>query len=144
MLDYEKLLNQNMQNVLKDILKQIEQNGISGNNHLYITFLTTHKNVKIPKWLKEKYPEDMTIVIQYEYYNLKIEKEYFFITLSFNDIKVNLKIDYNAVLSFADPSANFGLKLKTAKPNVNIKKIIKKKKTKEKSNVINFSNFKKN
>ena len=144
MLDYEKFLNQNMQNVLKDILKQIEQNGISGNNHLYITFLTTHKNVKIPKWLKEKYPEDMTIVIQYEYYNLKIEKEYFFITLSFNDIKVNLKIDYNAVLSFADPSANFGLKLKTIKPNVNINKIIKKKNNKEKSNVINFSSFKKN
>ena len=144
MLDYKKILNQNMVNVLKDILQTINKNGLSNFNQLYITFVTNHKNVKIPNWLQEKYPEEMTIILQYEYYNLKINKDSFQVLLSFNDIKANLKIGYDAVISFADPSANFGLKLKTKESN---KKIINKKikevDTKNKDNIINFSNFKK-
>ena len=144
MLDYKKILNQNMVNVLKDILLTINKNGLSNLNQLYITFVTNHKNVKIPNWLQEKYPEEMTIILQYEYYNLKINKDSFQVSLSFNDIKANLKIGYDAVISFADPSANFGLKLKTKESN---KKIINKKikevDTKNKDNIINFSNFKK-
>ncbi len=139
MLNYQKILNQNMINVFKDILINIKDKGLESNNHLYITFLTKNKNVIIPKWLSDKYPKEMTIVIQYEYYDIEIKKEYFNITLSFNDIKTKLKIGYNSIISFADPSANFGLKLK----NTEIKKI-KKNDNKEKDNVINFSNFKKN
>ena len=117
MLDYQKILNQNMLNVLKVVLKNIKENGLSNQNHLYITFLTNDKNVIIPKWLKDKYPEEMTIIIQYEYYDIKIENDFFEITLSFNDVKTKLKIGYDAVISFADPSANFGLKLKSINLN---------------------------
>ena len=148
MIDYQKILNQNMISVLKDILKKISKEGLSNNNHLYVTFITNHKKVEIPEWLKKKYPQEMTIVIQYEFYDLEVFKDYFSIVLSFNNLKTKLKIGFDSVNSFADPSANFGLQLK---------KLINKNKEKEdnknnnnnnnklenKNNVINFSKYKK-
>ena len=143
MIKYQKILDKNMLNVFKDILINIRDKGLSNNNHLYITFFTNHKNVKLPNWLKQKYPEEMTIVIQYEYYDLQINKNNFSISLSFNDIKTNLIIDYDSIISFADPSANFGLILKK---NVSQKKLDKNidSKNSKNNNVINFSNYKKN
>ncbi len=143
MIEYQKILDNNMLNVFKDILINIRDKGLSNNNHLYITFLTNHKKVELPNWLKRKYPEEMTIVIQYEYYDLEINKKNFSISLSFNDIRTNLKIDYSAIVSFADPSANFGLILKKNKFQRKVSKKIEKQKS-NKDNVINFSNFKKN
>ena len=132
-----------MINVFKDTLKNIRDNGLSNNNHLYITFITNHKNVELPNWLKQKYPEEITIVIQYEYYNLEVNKKFFSISLSFDDVKADLKIDFNSIVSFADPSANFGLILQK---NITQKKVNKKLLDNEskKNNVINFSNYKKN
>ena len=142
MLDYEKILHQNILNVLIDILKNIKENGLKNNNHLYITFKTNHKMVEIPNWIKQKYPKEMTIVIQYEYYNLNINSNNFSITLSFNDVKANLKIGYDSILSFADPSANFGLILKKKeKPKKNSNRL---RNNKSKHNVIEFSDYKKN
>ena len=143
MIDYQNILNKNMLKVFKDILINIRDNGLSNHNHLYITFFTNHQNVELPNWLKQKYPEEMTIVIQYEYYNLEINRNNFSISLSFNDIKTDLKIGYNSIISFADPSANFGLILQNNKNQKKVNKKIEKKKS-NKNNVINFSNFKKN
>ena len=143
MIEYQKILNKNMLNVFKDILKNIRDNGLSNNNHLYISFLTNHKNIQLPNWLKQKYPQEMTIIIQYEYHDLKINNNNFSISLSFNDIKTNLTIDYNAIISFADPSANFGLILQKNKNQKKLKRNLDNKKSKE-GNVINFSNYKKN
>jgi len=143
MIEYQKILYKNMLDVFKDILTYIRDNGLSDNNHLYITFSTNHKNVDLPNWLKKKYPEEMTIVIQYEYYDLEINKNNFSVSLSFNDIKTSLKIDYNSIISFADPTANFGLILQKNKVQKKDYKKIEEKKL-NKNNVINFSNFKKN
>ena len=77
MIEYQNILDKNMLNVFKDILINIREKGLSNNNHLYVTFSTNHKNVEIPNWLKQKYPEEMTIVIQYEYYDLEINKNNF-------------------------------------------------------------------
>ena len=143
MIEYQKILDKNMLNVFKDVLTFIRDNGLSDNNHLYITFSTNHKNVELPNWLKQKYPEEMTIVIQYEYYNLKINNDNFSILLSFNDFKTKLVIDYNSIVSFADPSANFGLILQKNKIQKKVNKKLEDNKSK-KDNVINFSNYKKN
>ena len=143
MIEYQKILDKNMLNVFKDILKNIKDNGLSNNNHLYITFLTNHKNVELPNWLKQKYPQEMTIIIQYEYYDLEINKNNFSITLSFDNIKTNLKINYDSIVSFADPSANFGLILQKSKIKKKVNKKLESNKSK-KDNVINFSNYKKN
>ena len=143
MIEYQKILDKNMLNVLKDILVNIRDNGLSGNNHLYITFLTKHREVILPDWIKEKYPQKMTVVLQYEFYDLEINKGNFSISLSFNNIKTNLIIGFNAIISFADPSANFGLILQKDKVQKNIKKKLRESKTK-KNNVINLSEYKKN
>ena len=142
MLDYDKILNENMLNVFKEILRSIKDNGLEGNNHLYITFLTNNKNVQLPKWIKQKFPEEMTIVIQYEYYNLEINKDNFSITLSFNDIKSKLKISYESIVSFADPSANFGLILQKNKIQKKFRNNLESNKS-IKNNVIDFSSYKK-
>ena len=143
MIEYQKILDKNMLNVFKDILKNIKDSGLSNNNHLYITFLTDHKKVELPNWLKQKHSQEMTIIIQYEYYDLEINKNDFSITLSFGDIKTNLKINYNAIVSFADPSANFGLILQKSKIKKKVNKQLETNISK-KDNVINFSNYKKN
>ena len=143
MIEYQKILDKNMLNVFKDVLIDIKNSGLSNKNHLYITFFTNHKNVELPNWLKQKYPEEMTIVIQYEYNDLEVNKNNFLISLSFDDIKTKLKIDYNSIISFADPSANFGLILQKNKVQKNLKKNLENKKAKNKSNVINFSHYKK-
>jgi len=149
MADYQKILNNNLLNVCIDILKDIEKNGLDGNNHLYITFKTNNLKNIVPNWLLQKYPNEMTVVIQHEYYHLSVNKNDFNIGLSFNNKKSDLKISFDSITSFADPSANFGLNYQFNKSD---KEIVKKKKkdlkNKEKeydaSNVINFSNFKKN
>jgi hypothetical protein len=110
-IDYSKILKKNMINVLKDVLINIKKNGLQEGHHLYITFKTSDKKVIIPQWLLDKFPIEMTIVIQYEYWNYDVANDHFTITLSFSKIKTDLMIPFSSVISFVDPYANFGLKL---------------------------------
>ena len=149
MIEYQQILNKNLLNVFIEILKEVEKKGLDGNNHLYITFATNNSKTSVPDWLLQKYPNEMTIVIQHEYYHLSVNNKNFDIGLSFNNKKSNLTISFDSIISFADPSSNFGLNYQFNKSiNKNDKKtVIKKKKSikkKSSSNVINFSNYKKN
>ena len=149
MIEYQKILNKNLLNVIIEILKEIEKKGLDGNNHLYITFATNNSKTSIPNWLLQKHPSEMTIIIQHEYYHLSVNKKNFNVGLSFNNKKCDLKISFDSIISFADPSANFGLNYQFNKTiNENNKKSSKKKKKSLKknnsSNIINFSNYKKN
>ena len=149
MIQYQKILNKNLLNVFIEILKEVEKKGLDGKNHLYVTFATNNSKTLVPYWLLQKYPNEMTIVIQHEYYNLLINKKNFKIGLSFNNRKCDLTISFDSVISFADPSSNFGLNYQFNKTiDANDKKaLVKKKKSVKKnnsSNVINFSNYKKN
>jgi len=149
MIQYQKILNKNLLNVFIEILKEIEKKGLDSKNHLYVTFATNNPKTSVPDWLLQKYPSEMTIVIQYEYYHLSVNKKNFNIGLSFNNKKCDLIIPFDSIISFADPSSNFGLNYQFNKTTVeDYKKILveKKKSVKKKksSNVINFSNYKKN
>ena len=149
MIQYQKILNKNLLNVFIEILKEVEKKGLDGKNHLYVTFATNNSKTSVPDWLLQKYPNEMTIVIQHEYYNLSINKTDFKIGLSFNNRKCDLIISFDSVISFADPSSNFGLNYQFNKTIVdeNKKTLVKKKKSikkNESSNIINFSNYKKN
>ena len=139
MIKYQEILNKNLKKTFIDILKYIEKNGLEGENHLYITFVTSHSLVSIPNWLLKKYPNEMTIVIQYEYFNFTVNKNNFKIGLSFNDVKADLIIGYDAIISFADPYANFGLRLEQKTTNE-----FKNSKKQNSNNVIDFTNYKKN
>ena len=143
-INYNKILNQNMINVFKDVLRYIKKNGLQDGHHLYITFNINDKEVNIPKWLKDKHKNEMTIVLQYEYWNLIIKDKFFNIGLSFDDIKTDLEISFNSIISFADPFANFGLRLN--RDNINNENNIESKTTKvdiKKNNVIDFKKYKK-
>ena len=145
-INYSQILKKNMINVLKDVLQEIEKNNQKTHHHLYITFSTKNKNVILPKWLKKKYSNEMTIIIQYEYWNLKIYEDKFEILLSFNDVKVNLSIPFKLIISFADPYENFGLKIDNEDDNKLIKRNKRSKESKlvnKKNNVIDFKKFKK-
>ena len=152
MINYQEILNKNLLKVFIKILKEVEKNGLSGDNHLYITFETNNPKTSVPQWLLEKYPFEITIVIQNEYYHLNVNKDNFNIGLSFNNIKTDLKISFDSIVSFADPSANFGLNYQFNKLTNNkekklatiTKKTSRKKNKKNSSNVIKFTNFKKN
>ena len=142
-INYSQILKNNMINVFKDVLKIIDKEGLTEGHHLFITFKTNYPNVKIPSWIKDKFPNEMTIVMQYEYWNFRIAKNDFKITLSFNDIKSDLSIPYDSVISFADPYANFGLKLNSLEKSK--KEKIKKKTTilKTKNNIVDLNKFRK-
>ena len=149
MIQYQKILNKNLLNVFVEILKEVEKKGLDGQNHLYVNFATNNSKTSVPDWLLQKYPNEMTIVIQHEYYHLLINKKNFKIGLSFNNRKCDLTIPFDSVISFADPSSNFGLNYQFNKIiDANDKKaLVKKKKSVKKynsSNVLNFSNYKKN
>ena len=148
-INYSQILKKNMLNVFRDVLKNIEVNDLQEGHHLYITFQTDVKKVVIPDWLKEKYPKEMTIIIQYDYWNFKVKNDSFNIGLSFNDIKADITVPFDAVISFADPYANFGLKLineeiikKLSDKKPKRKKTVIKK-NKNKDNIIEFQKFKK-
>ena len=142
-INYYKILRKNMMNVFIDVLNNIEKNGLQEGHHLYITFKTNYNKVIIPKWLLDKFPIEMTIVIQYEYWNFEVTKNNFKITLSFNNIKSDLCIPYKSVTSFADPYVNFGLKLNSFEES-NEKKYIKKTAViKNKNNIIDLIKYKK-
>ena len=145
-INYPQILKKNMINVLKDVLHEIKKNGLKEGHHLYIIFKTDNKNIILPKWLKKKYPKKMTIIIQHEYWNLKVFEEKFEIVLSINDVKVNLFIPFNSIISFADPYANFGLKIITEERDttlINKKESTDNKTVQKKNNIIDFKKFKK-
>ena len=138
-----------MINVLKDVLTNIKNNGLQEGHHLYITFKTNDKEVTIPQWLLDKFPSEMTIVMQYEYWNYDVANDHFKITLSFNDIKTDLIIPFSSVISFADPYANFGLKLIQDKvikhKNTNkTKQKLKNTEYSKKGNIIELNKFRNN
>ena len=110
LIGYDEIIENSMRSVIYETLKKIEKTGLPGKHYFIITFLTRFPGVELPKSLVEKYPEEMTIAIQYQYKSLVVEQEQFKISLSFSGKNEKMTIPYKAVTSFADPSMNFGLK----------------------------------
>lgn len=111
-LSYERMVERALRGVVIEALGQVAESGLSGAHHLYVTFATAFPGVEIPDHLHEKFPEEMTIVLQHQFWDLTLEEDRFFVTLSFNDIRERLVVPYTAIRAFADPSVNFGLQLK--------------------------------
>ncbi len=114
-IDYDKLVENSLRHVVTQTLKLVEQKGLPGDHHFYITFFTKFAGVKIPNALLKTYPEEMTIVIQHQFFDLNVEEEQFSISLSFNNVQHNLTIPYSSISYYADPHAKFGLKFNIEK-----------------------------
>ena len=111
-INYGHLINESMYYIIKMALKEVEKNGFSGDNHFYINFLTNFEKVEMPKVLKLQYPDEITIVLQYDYKNLIVYDDHFEVSLSFNNRYSHLSIPYKAITCFADPSESFELEFK--------------------------------
>ncbi len=107
--DYEQLVQESLRSVVRESLMQVARSGLPGNHHFYISFRTDYPGVDLPDYLLEQYPEEITIVLQYEFWDLEVEEDSFFVTLCFNDIHERLTVPLQAVVSFVDPSVKFGL-----------------------------------
>ena len=109
MLRYDRLIEDALRGVVRQVLADASVDGLPGAHHFYITFRTTHPGVEISDRLHAQYPEEMTIVIQHQYWGLEVEDTRFRVTLSFNRVQERLDIPFSAVTGFADPSVQFGL-----------------------------------
>ncbi|MBR1734025.1 MAG: hypothetical protein IJ730_01020 [Alphaproteobacteria bacterium] len=106
---YDELVQQALISVVRTVLSDVSKNGLPGSHHFYIRFRTDHPKTKIPRFLKERHPEEVMIVIQYQYWNLEVNDTYFSVDLSFNGVHENLVIPYSALTAFVDPSVKFAL-----------------------------------
>jgi hypothetical protein len=109
-IGYDVIIENSMRMVIYHTLKKIEKKPIPDKHYFVISFLTEYPGVLLSKELKEKYQDEMSIVIQYQYYNLVVDKDHFSIELSFSGVNQKIKVPYDSVTSFADPSVNFALK----------------------------------
>ncbi len=108
-IQYDTMVQVALLSVVRDVLQDISDKGLPGEHHFYITFSTDHPNVIIPPYLRERYPEEMTIVIQNQFSNLLVSDSHFEISLSFNGKLEHLSIPFQALQGFFDPSVDFGL-----------------------------------
>src|SRR3984957_6305523 len=112
-LRYDLMIEAALRDVVRETLDVVAQNGLPGEHHFYIPFLTNFPGVEIPDHLRKQYPDEMTIVLQYQFFGLKLDDESFTVTLSFNNVKERLVIPLEAITTFADPSVNFALQFQS-------------------------------
>jgi hypothetical protein len=111
-IHYDEMWAEALRGIVRKALQACE-NGLPGGHHFYITFRTRHPTVDISPALRARFPDEMTIVLQHQYWGLEITDDWFEVTLSFNRISERLHIPFSAISSFADPFAKFGIQIPT-------------------------------
>ena len=109
-IEYGNLMHRAMRGLIQDVLSDVRDNGLPGAHHFFITFDTTHPDSLLVDWLKERYPTEMTVVMQHWYDNLEVRDDGFGVTLNFGDAPESLFVPYDAIQTFVDPSVEFGLR----------------------------------
>ncbi|WP_284163217.1 ClpXP protease specificity-enhancing factor SspB [Frigidibacter sp. SD6-1] len=112
-IDYGNLMHRAMRGLIIQVLKDVEANGLPGNHHFFITFDTSHPEAELADWLRERYPEDMTVVMQHWFEGLHVDEGGFSVTLNFGDQPEPLYIPFDAIRTFVDPAVEFGLRFET-------------------------------
>jgi len=112
-IDYGNLMHRAMRGLIHSVLSDVGQNGLPGAHHFFITFDTTHPDVVMADWLKDRYPSEMTIVIQHWFENLIVEDDGFSITLNFGNQPEPMVVPFDALRTFVDPSVEFGLRFES-------------------------------
>ena len=113
-IDYGRLVERALRQVVRDALDVVAKQGLPGRHHLYITFRTDHPGVELADDLQARYPTEMTIVLQHEFWGLDVEHDRFAVGLKFGGVPHRLEIPFEAVTVFADPSVEFGLQFAAA------------------------------
>ena len=109
-IDYGNLMHEAMRGLIRRVLQDVSDQGLPGNHHCFITFDTSHPDAELADWLSDRYPDEMTVVMQHWYDGLDVGADGFAITLNFGDAPEPLYIPYDAIRTFVDPSVEFGLR----------------------------------
>ncbi|PPR24644.1 MAG: hypothetical protein CFH40_00746 [Alphaproteobacteria bacterium MarineAlpha10_Bin3] len=113
LMRYDRLVEGALRGVVRQTLTRVLADGLPGEHRLYITFETQAADVALPQYLHEKFPGEMTIVLQHQYRDLAVDSDGFSVSLSFNNIDELLRIPFAAIRAFADPSVNFSLQFRS-------------------------------
>ena len=114
-IGYETMTDAALRGVVREALRHVEKQGLVGSHHFYLTFKTNYPGVEIPDFLHEQYPDEMTIVLQHQFWGMKVEDDHFEVTLTFKKLPATLSIPFVALTGFADPGVQFALQFKAAR-----------------------------
>jgi hypothetical protein len=117
-LRYDRMVEQALRGVVRQALRVVAERGLPGAHHFYLTFLTAHPGVEIAEHLRQRFPKDMTIVLQHEFWGLEVDERAFSVTLSFSGKNERLTIPFAAVTGFADPAVKFGLQFEVTEADI--------------------------
>ncbi|MCV6597637.1 MAG: ClpXP protease specificity-enhancing factor SspB [Mangrovicoccus sp.] len=112
-IEYGQLMHKAMRSLIMEVLADVAEHGLPGDHHFFITFDTQHPDVEIAEWLTERYPEEMTVVMQHWFENLTVAADGFSVTLNFGEHPESIFVPYAAIHTFVDPSVEFGLRFET-------------------------------
>ena len=114
LIRYDVLTRDALRGVLRRVLSDAAESGLPGDHHFYITFLSTAEGVKLSPRLLSQYPQEMTVILQHQFWDLVVTEDHFEVGLSFGGIPERLVVPFSAITRFFDPSVQFGLELKSA------------------------------
>jgi len=118
LLRYDRMVERALRGVVRETLQEVaDQKALPGDHHFYITFMTNEPGVQIPEHLKKQYPDEMTIVLQYQFYDLAVDEENLSVTLSFNNKLERLIVPLSSITTFADPAVSFALQFQSVVPD---------------------------
>ena len=117
-INYGHLMHEAMRGLLARVLRDVAETGLPGKHHFFITFETGYPGVELPDWLVERYPEEMTIVMQEWFADLEVREDDFSVTLNFGNDPVRMTIPFDAIRTFVDPSVEFGLRFEASDAEV--------------------------
>ena len=112
-IDYGNLMHRAMRALIRAVMAGVAEHGLPGAHHFFITLNTRHPGIGMADWLRDRYPDEITIVIQNWYDNLTVDDDGFAITLNFGNNPEPLYIPFDAISTFVDPSVEFGLRFET-------------------------------
>ncbi len=117
-LQYERMIDRALLSVVREALTTVEKEGLRADHHIYLTFLTNYPGVEIPDDIRAAYPEEITIVLQYEFWNLKVEADYFTVDVVFDTHPASIRVPFLSMVHIGDPSVNFELEFNPHIPSV--------------------------
>lgn len=112
-IDYPKIIQDALRDVVRRVLAQVAEQGIPGEHHFLIAFRTEHPGVVVPKFLRDMYPQEIKIILQHQYWDLEVDHEAFSVSLSFSAQRQRLTVPFAAVTAFVDPSVELVLRFES-------------------------------
>ena len=113
LIRYDVLVQEALRGVVRKVMGEVAKTGLPGEHHFYVSFDTRHPGVRLSGRLRQRYPTEMTIVLQHQFWDLEVTENWFEVGLSFSGIPEKLHVPFNAVKGFVDPSVEFGLRFET-------------------------------